>query len=78
MPGKCEARSVPPGLSLATGCGPRSSARKCSSRRKRVLVETKKDRTGKYGRYIAEVETLDGENVNDMLVSHGHAAYHNY
>lgn len=45
---------------------------------KEVIIETKKDRTGKYGRYIAEVEMLDGGNVNDMLVSHGHAAYHNY
>jgi len=45
---------------------------------KEVIVETLKDKAGKYGRYIAEVETLDGGNVNDMLVSNGHASYRSY
>lgn len=45
---------------------------------KQVLVETLKDKTGKFGRYIAEVETLDGSNVNDQLVNLGHAKYQEY
>lgn len=33
---------------------------------------------GKYGRYIAELFTLDGISINDALVSMGHAVYVNY
>lgn len=45
---------------------------------KPVLVETLKDRTGKFGRFIAEIKTLDGANVNDQLVNLGHAKYQEY
>lgn len=38
---------------------------------KHVLIKTAK--TDMYGRYIAEVITVDGENINDLLVSEGHA-----
>ena len=37
-----------------------------------VVVCTIKDRTGKYGRYLAEI-WLGEENVNDWLVASGHA-----
>ena len=37
-----------------------------------VIVCTIKDKTGKYGRYLAEV-FLDGENINAWLVAEGHA-----
>lgn len=43
-----------------------------------VIVSTTKDKTGKWGRYIAEVFTLDGENLNDLIVSNGHAKYQDY
>jgi micrococcal nuclease len=43
-----------------------------------VIVQTVKDATGKYGRYIAEVETLGGANLNDALVANGHARYRDY
>ena len=43
-----------------------------------VIVQTIKDKTGKYGRYIAEVFTLDCENLNDLIVSNGHARYQDY
>ena len=43
---------------------------------KDIEVETSK--TGKYGRYIAEVFTVDGANLNDALVANGHAKYHDY
>ena len=43
-----------------------------------VEVETNKDATGKWGRYIAEVFTVDGANLNDALVANGHAKYHDY
>ncbi len=46
-----------------------------------IIVETFKDRQGKYGRYLAEIwlETDDGWiNVNDMLVKSGHAIYQSY
>lgn len=35
-----------------------------------VIVTTKKDRKGKYGRYIAEV-WADGININDWLLEEG-------
>jgi micrococcal nuclease len=43
---------------------------------KDIEVETSK--TGKYGRYIAEVFTVDGGCLNDALVANGHAKYHDY
>jgi micrococcal nuclease len=47
-----------------------------------VIVQTVKDSKGKYGRYLAEIyrRAADGEwvNVNDELVSHGHAIYRDY
>lgn len=38
----------------------------------RLLVRTQKDRTGKYGRYLAEL-TADGVNLNQALIAAGHA-----
>ena len=49
---------------------------------KSVLVETIKDKKGKYGRYLGEIwlETLSGElvNVNDRMVAEGFAVYKDY
>lgn len=51
---------------------------------KRVVINTMKDRTGKYGRYLADVYFLneDGEPgftcLNDLLVQEGHAEYYEY
>lgn len=49
---------------------------------KEVMLQTVKDRKGKYGRYLAEIwYAEDGKNyinVNDWLVSNGHAQYHEY
>ncbi|GAB4372205.1 MAG: hypothetical protein Kow0042_15410 [Calditrichia bacterium] len=48
---------------------------------KEVMLETFKDKEGKYGRYLAEVWVeSNGEwiNVNDMMVSEGMAVYHEY
>lgn len=39
----------------------------------RVVVETKKDRRGKYGRYLARVYAQDGQDVGEALVEAGHA-----
>jgi micrococcal nuclease len=44
---------------------------------KPIIVQTIRDRKGKFGRYIAEL-WLDGENVNDRLVAEGHAIYRKY
>jgi micrococcal nuclease len=49
--------------------------------RKNILLETIKDKKGKYGRYLGEiwVETENGfENVNDLLVKNGHAKFVKY
>jgi len=46
-----------------------------------VLIETFKDKKGKYGRYIAEIwlPKNDGyTNINDELVAKGLAEYKNY
>ena len=48
---------------------------------KTVLVETFKDKRGKYGRYIAEIWLPENDgytNINDELVAKGHAEYHEY
>ena len=44
---------------------------------KPIIVQTIRDRKGKFGRYIAEL-WLDGENVNDRLVAEGHAVFREY
>ena len=46
-----------------------------------IIIETVKDRRGKYGRYLAEIWIQQGEcwiNVNDALVTAGHAVYKEY
>lgn len=49
---------------------------------KQVVIETIKDSQEKYGRYLVEIwlEKEAGEwiNVNDLMVSTGHAAYKSY
>jgi micrococcal nuclease len=42
---------------------------------KRVLIRSHKDAQEKYGRYLAEIVTLDAPpvNVNDWMVAQGHA-----
>jgi len=60
----------------------------------KILVRTHRDKTGKYGRYLAEIFSTQGrqgsqkilnissdptfENVNNLLVEHGHAVYKEY
>lgn len=43
----------------------------------RLIVQTKKDKAGKYGRYIATL-ILDGTSVNEKLVKAGHAVEVDY
>ncbi len=46
-----------------------------------VLVETFRDKRGKYGRYIAEIWLPENDgytNINDELVAQGHAVYKEY
>jgi len=38
---------------------------------KRVKVITKKDKTGKYGRYLADIKFPDGITLSDMLRENG-------
>ncbi|RME00536.1 MAG: nuclease [Calditrichaeota bacterium] len=48
---------------------------------KDILLQTIKDRKGKYGRYLGEIWLeIDGQwqNVNDMMVQAGHAVYKDY
>jgi len=49
---------------------------------KEVIIETFKDHREKYGRYLAEIWLPDAsgkwQNINDLLVSSGHAAYRSY
>lgn len=42
-----------------------------------VVVHTVKDRQEKFGRYLAEIITIDGIDVNKTMIEAGHAAaYH--
>lgn len=47
-----------------------------------VVVETVRDKKGKYGRYLAELwvqdEAGNWQNANDALVQAGHAVYRDY
>lgn len=48
---------------------------------KEILIETIKDKKGKYGRYLAELwleENGSYININDELVATGHAEYKDY
>lgn len=49
---------------------------------RKIIVQTIKDKTGKYGRYLAVVWYKDGEglwrNLNDDLVEQGHAEVKDY
>lgn len=49
---------------------------------KEVIVQTIKDRKGKYGRYLAEIWIEDAAqqwiNVNDLMVADGFAEYKDY
>ena len=49
---------------------------------KKILIETIKDKKGKYGRYLAEIwlEEKKGEftNINDLIVKEGFAIYKKY
>lgn len=38
---------------------------------KEIFIKTEKDATGKYGRYLATVVTLDGMDVNEYLLLNG-------
>jgi micrococcal nuclease len=52
-----------------------------SSKEKEVLLQTIKDRKGKYGRYLGEIWVKQGRrmvNVNDLLVTEGHAKHVEY
>jgi len=45
-----------------------------------VLLQTIRDKKGKYGRYLAELWVLDASakwvNVNDLMIQTGHASYY--
>ncbi len=49
---------------------------------KEVILQTKKDKKGKYGRYLAEIWVKDAtdhwQNVNDLMVEQGFAEYKDY
>ena len=49
---------------------------------KEIMIQTIKDKKGKYGRYIAEIwlssENDEWININDLLVEKGFAKYHKY
>ena len=48
---------------------------------KEIIIETVKDKRGKYGRYLAEIWLEKNEgwiNINDALVTAGHAIYQDY
>ncbi len=68
------------GEEKALGLAARDTLRTLIDGRK-IIIETVKDRRGKYGRYLAEIwlEQNGGFiNINDELVAQGHAVYKEY
>ncbi|NOZ52733.1 MAG: nuclease [Gammaproteobacteria bacterium] len=49
---------------------------------KEIILETIKDKKGKYGRYIGEIWLINTKdewlNVSDIMVQQGHARYQSY
>lgn len=49
---------------------------------KQIIIQTIKDKKGRYGRYIAEIFIVDVSdnliNINDLLVDNGFAEYKDY
>ena len=49
---------------------------------KQIIIQTIKDKKGRYGRYLAEVFLIDVSNnlvnINDLLVDNGFAEYKDY
>lgn len=49
---------------------------------KQIMIQTIKDKTGKYGRYLAEILIQDANdnfiNINDLMVAEGFAEYKEY
>jgi micrococcal nuclease len=49
---------------------------------KEIIIETIKDKYGKYGRYLVEIWLKDNNetwvNINDLLVEQGYAIYKTY
>jgi micrococcal nuclease len=48
---------------------------------KEIMIHTFKDKKGKYGRYLADIwlkEMDEWVNINDLMVSSGHAEYKEY
>jgi micrococcal nuclease len=45
---------------------------------KEVIIRTIKDSTGKYGRYLGVIYTLEGINLNEWLVENGYAVVAEY
>lgn len=48
----------------------------------KILIKTNKDKRGKFGRYLAEIYTLDATdnkdlNMNDLMLNEGHAVPYN-
>jgi len=38
-----------------------------------LTVDTLKDKTGKYGRYLGIFKNAEGKNINDLMLKGGHA-----
>ena len=51
-----------------------------NSNNNRFIIKTEYDRTGKYGRVIGTIllSSENGESLNDLLVTEGHAVRRNY
>jgi len=45
---------------------------------KDVIMKTFKDKKGKYGRYIADIYTIEGVSVSKLLVDEGYAVWKDY
>ena len=43
-----------------------------------ATVEVTTGKTGKYGRWIGEIQLTDGRNLSDLLVEEGHAEFVQY
>ena len=60
------------------GLAAKARVKEIMEENERFVLQTEYDKTGMYGRVIGTIVLFNGESLNDMLVSEGHAVKKDY